>query len=84
MRTLVVKKSPSYFPSSFDQRVRDLSAEYGVNDIPQMASIMAMPVKEAQKMFAPGVKRSRQPSPWFQQMFLKLYQQKLEETQKAA
>ena len=84
MTHLIVNQPKAFHPSSFDERVRKLSADYGVNDIAQMASIMVMSENEARKMFDPEVKRSRQPSPWFQQMFLKLYQQKLEDELKVA
>ena len=63
---------------TFDQKVRELSADYGVYDIPHMARIMGIPVHDAQRMVDPRAARYKQPTPWFQNMFLELYRQKLE------
>jgi len=62
---------------TFDQKVRELSAEYGVYDIPHMAQIMGIPLNDAQKMIDPRIPRYKQPTPWFQNMFLELYRRTL-------
>ena len=63
---------------TFDQKVRELSAEYGIYDIPVMADIMGIPYHDAQRLVNPRSSRHKQPTPWFQRMFLELYKQKLE------
>ena len=63
---------------TFDQKVRELSAEFGVYDVSQMSRIMGIPLQDTQKMVTPRVPRYKQPTPWFQNMFLELYRQKLE------
>ena len=63
---------------TFDQKVRDLSAEYGIYEIPQISEIMGIPLPNAEKLIDPLMARNKQPTPWFQKMFLELYKQKLE------
>jgi len=64
---------------TFDQKVRELSAEYEIYDIQQMANIMGLPFKNADRILNPRTSRYKQPTPWFQNMFLELYRQKLED-----
>ena len=65
--------------NGFAERVRELSAEFGIHAVSEMARVMGMPLSNVERIVDPHMSRYREPTPWFQKMFLKLYRQKLEQ-----